>query len=346
MTSSMTKPLTALATLFAFTLPSLAATLRDDFNEASCLNQTYAKSMLTPRGELELKIGAGGAQYLQTTKSLGYGRYEARIKTDLGGGAVVAFYIMGIEGHLRNNPAYFNFHDEVDFELVGTLWREGQYLGNNATWINAYSQHRSLILARHPRDDAGGSLIAMGELISKNRALLNRQTLPDLDRTSNFIGHNFNDGKFYTYILDYSPEAISFLVRNDEGVILRNYVLANRQNGWPREPMYLAISLWTSTDPNLARNFLGYYDHQFGRPMSATIDYISFSPANQEQESDLRAMPWNICPVGITNRCLSVNRDGITCSQVGMAEGQIARPWNGVAGQFQCIDGCIKYIGP
>ena len=43
--------------------------------------------------------------------------------------------------------------------------------------------------------------------------------------------------------------------------------------------------------------------------------------------------------------CLGVNRDGITCGQVGYAEGQTGVPW-GFGGVFVCENGCLKWIGP
>lgn len=42
--------------------------------------------------------------------------------------------------------------------------------------------------------------------------------------------------------------------------------------------------------------------------------------------------------------CLAYNRDGVTCEQVGLEEGQVAAPWGEAAGLFRCVDGCLDWV--
>ncbi len=341
----MNKLLLYVSLSFATHTFAQSTSIRDDFSSASCLHNTFASQWLSSSGELKLSLNGGGAQFLQTTKTLSYGKYEARIKTDLGAGAVLAFYLMGVDGQLRNNPRYFSQHDEIDIELVGSLWRDGQYIGPNATWINAYAQHESLILPRYRGDDAGGSLLALSQLSASSPAVMQRHTLPAIAGDHNLIGHNFNDGKYYTYVIDYSSEAMTFTVKSDEGSVVRQLTLTKNSERWPKPPMYLALSLWTANDVNLARNFLGYYDYNFGRPMTATIDFVSYTPSVAAPANE--TLKWSICPASNTsNSCYTVNRDGVTCSAVGMREGETSLPWGARAGRFTCIEGCLKYVGP
>ena len=46
------------------------------------------------------------------------------------------------------------------------------------------------------------------------------------------------------------------------------------------------------------------------------------------------------------NSCYAYNRDGVTCWQVGYVEGQRGAPWGEPAGQFLCVNSCLKWIGP
>ena len=49
---------------------------------------------------------------------------------------------------------------------------------------------------------------------------------------------------------------------------------------------------------------------------------------------------------GSQDYCRAYNRDGITCQQVGFYEGQIGAPWGWNAGQFLCVNGCLKWASP
>lgn len=42
--------------------------------------------------------------------------------------------------------------------------------------------------------------------------------------------------------------------------------------------------------------------------------------------------------------CQAYNRDGITCEQVDMYEGEIAAPWGTESGLFQCVNGCLHWV--
>ena len=45
-----------------------------------------------------------------------------------------------------------------------------------------------------------------------------------------------------------------------------------------------------------------------------------------------------------TADCRYYNRDGVSCAQVGMFEGQVGAPWGFDAGQFRCINGCLQFL--
>jgi hypothetical protein len=45
------------------------------------------------------------------------------------------------------------------------------------------------------------------------------------------------------------------------------------------------------------------------------------------------------------NSCYALNRDGITCAQVGLYEGQIGAPWGRNNGYFRCTGGCLQFVG-
>jgi len=49
---------------------------------------------------------------------------------------------------------------------------------------------------------------------------------------------------------------------------------------------------------------------------------------------------------GPQDYCRAYNRDGITCQQVGFYEGQIGAPWGWNAGEFLCVNGCLKWASP
>lgn len=274
------------------------AIYRDDFEASSCLKNTALRNKLNAAGELELSMHAS-AVGLQTLTKLSYGRYMVRMRTDMGGGAVAAFYLMGVDNALRNNPFYWRLHDEVDIELVATLWREGRPLAKNASWINAFHNHSALILPRRPYDDAGGSVLAVEELRTEDSSFLNRHVLPDMDRDQGFVGFNFNDGNFYTYIIDYNDQQIHYTVTDDQGQLLRRYTLQRRGRAWPQTKMYLALSLWSTRDRGIQNNFTGPYDYTFGRPMRVFIDYVSYQPQAgvriEGSETWGGAMPWNMC---------------------------------------------------
>jgi hypothetical protein len=370
--SSRFSKILALVFLLGSTSPATAGSqlspdvYRDDFESGSCLSQTNLRSWLTPAGELELSMVGGGAG-LQTVTQLSYGRYVTRLRTDIGGGGVVAFYLMGVDNALRNNPRYWHLHDEVDIELVGSLWREGRLVARNASWINAFHNHTAVILPRRPFDDAGGSVLAMGELASNDDALLDRHVLPDLDRNGDFVGFDFNDGNFYTYTIDYSDQAIIYTISDDAGQVKRSHTLRRQGSAWPQTKMYLALTLWSTRDRRVQDNFTGPYDYGFGRPMRVFIDYASYQPMAGVELAGAAAwdgrMPWSACPMRPSpapapatapaaspapqappaRSCTAYNRDGISCERVGYVDGQIGQPWGFWSGRFQCVDGCLKW---
>jgi len=43
--------------------------------------------------------------------------------------------------------------------------------------------------------------------------------------------------------------------------------------------------------------------------------------------------------------CFQNNRDGRACNYVGFGEGQIGSPWGQHVGNFQCVNGCLKWLG-
>ena len=45
------------------------------------------------------------------------------------------------------------------------------------------------------------------------------------------------------------------------------------------------------------------------------------------------------------NSCYAFNRDGRTCQDVGFSEGQVGYPWGEAAGQFSCVNSCLRYVG-
>ena len=306
-----------------------------------------------------LSMSGGVAQGLTTRTELGYGRYVARIKADIGAGAVVAFYLMGVSDAQRNNPAYSHLHDEIDIELVGSLWREGQQIADNATWINAFYHHATLMLARSPNDDAGGSILTMAHKKPVDEALINRNLLQDIDRGDNFIGHDFSDGRYYVYTIDYTDQQITYAVASDDGVVIKSYTLKRSGSAWPQSKMYLAVSIWSANNQAIQSNFSGYLDRYFGRPMTATIDYISYQPAPGEATANAARwqgqIPWSNCPEMAAASvaaspaaldCRTYNRDGIACRQIGYVAGQQGRPWGQAAGQFRCINSCLQWFSP
>ncbi|MFW7381719.1 MAG: hypothetical protein ACOH5I_23120 [Oligoflexus sp.] len=44
------------------------------------------------------------------------------------------------------------------------------------------------------------------------------------------------------------------------------------------------------------------------------------------------------------NLCYDYNRDGVSCEEVGMHEGQVAAPWGDESGLFRCVDGCLAWV--
>ena len=299
----------------------------------------------------------GMAAGLTTRTELGYGRYSARIKTDIGAGAVVAFYLMGVDSAQRNNPAYSYLHDEIDIELVGSLWRESSQIADDATWINAFYHHTTLVLPRHANDDAGGSILTAATKKTADEALFNRQVLPDIDQGANFVGHDFNDGRYYIYTIDYSDQQITYTVAGDDGVTLKSYTLKRNGTSWPQTKMYLALTIWSTNDSSIQSNFTGFLDQSFGRPMSATIDYVSYQPAPGEPTVNALGwhgqLPWSNCPATTAASsaassldCHAYNRDGISCAQVGFTEGEQGSPWGESGGQFRCINNCLQWFAP
>ena len=271
---------------------------RDHFDASSCLRRSAMSSWLSQTGELVLSID-GSAMGLQTLTKLSYGRYTTRLRTDVGGGSVVAFYLMGVDVANRDHPAYYRLHDEVDIELVPTLWREGVPIAQNATWINVYHSHSSLILPRFLGDDAGGSALAVARRTLASDSLFNRHVLPDMDRSDPFIGFNFNDGNYYTYIIDYDAQEITFTVKDDDERILRTYTLQRHGHAWPQTKMYLALSLWSTGRSDIQTGFTGPYDRAFGRPMRAYFDSVSFQPIEGLQLPQAtewgNQLPWQAC---------------------------------------------------
>ncbi len=276
-----------------------APIFEDQFGQNSCLRRSALASWLAPSQELVLTMQDARSTGLQTVTALSYGHYSARMRTDVGAGSVVAFYLMGVESSQRDNPAYFSYHDEIDIELVKTLWREGQALGDDATWFNAYYHHGSLILPRYQGDTAGGSLLALKEVKTSDRNLFDRHVLPGVDRGENFLGFDFNDGRYYTYSLDYQKDAITYQVADDEGKVLRRFTLTPQSEQWPNRPLYLALSLWTSFDRGLQTSFTGFWDARFGRPMRAYISHVRYEPADDVNipGSDRwnGSIPWRAC---------------------------------------------------
>jgi hypothetical protein len=43
-------------------------------------------------------------------------------------------------------------------------------------------------------------------------------------------------------------------------------------------------------------------------------------------------------------QCKAYNRDGVTCGEVGMFEGEVGAPWGDGAGIFTCVNGCLKWL--
>jgi beta-glucanase (GH16 family) len=300
-----------------------------------------------------LSMSGGGGQGLRTVTALGHGLYQARIRTDVGGGAIVAFYLMAVDNDKRNDPAYRHLHDEIDFELVSTLWREGSYLADNVTWFNAFHKHTAVILPKNPQDDAGGSMMALARTRSSDMKLFNRHVLPDLDQSTNFIGPNFNDGQYYTYSIDWNAERIIYSVHNSAGELVKDYRLDRSSDAWPTQTMYLALSIWSATDSATQKGFSGRFDSSFGRPMRAYFDFVRYAPS---EDLDLPgsanwngAMPWQSCgfkeaaPAPALD-CRAYNRDGITCEAVAYSEGQQGYPWGSGGGKFRCIKSCLQWI--
>ena len=46
-----------------------------------------------------------------------------------------------------------------------------------------------------------------------------------------------------------------------------------------------------------------------------------------------------------TSQCYQYNRDGRTCGFVGYHEGQSGFPWGHQVGKFECVNGCLKWVG-
>jgi beta-glucanase (GH16 family) len=330
----------------------------DNFDSTSCLRRSGLSSWLDNSGDLVLTMANGGGQGLKTTTEFGHGRYEARIKTDVGGGAVVAFYLMGVDNSKRNDPAYFYLHDEIDFELVATLNREGNYLGRNATWFNAFHNHTAVVLPKNPQDDAGGSMMSLGERDpNANSRIFDLHVVPDIDRSVNFYGHNFNDGQYYTYTIDWRPDAIIYSVANDNGAIIKSYTLDKTSDKWPKTKMYVALSIWSAGDYDTQWGFSGKFDYNFGRPMRAFVDFIKYEPlANTDVPSTIQTngeIPWESCgyvtPATLAPQpaidCKEYNTDGRSCADVGFVEGQVGSPWGTGNGRFRCVNQCLQWLG-
>ncbi len=273
--------------------------LRDNFDQSSCLQGSSLASQLNEDGDFVLTMQNAQGQGLLSATELSYGRYTARIKTDIGGGAIVAFYVMGVDNWQRNNPFYHHLHDEIDFELVSTLWREGQHIAQNATWINAYAGHESIVLPKRPGDDAGGSFFALAEKISNDENLFYRHVLPDLDMQGDFWGHNFNDGQYYTYSFTYTPNAVSYEVRDDDDKLIQAYQIDKSSSRWPKAKMYVALTIWTASDVGTQTGFSGVFDKSFPRPMRAYVDYLSYAPSPEAKIPKLPKwkgrIPWRAC---------------------------------------------------
>lgn len=323
---------------------------QDDFDASSCLRASDLSGWLDDSGELVLSMSGGAGQGLRTTTNLGYGRYTARIRTDTGAGAVVAFYLMSIGNDERNDPAYRQYHDEVDFELVNTLWRESKPVADSVTWFNAFRGHVTIVLPRNRHDDAGGSMLALAAQATDDDALFNRNVLPDLDRASHFIGPNFDDGQFYTYTIDYDADRIIYTVETSSGALVKRYTLRRTSDAWPKLSMYLALSIWSAGNAGTEYNFTGPLDRGFGRPMRAYVDHVRYEPAAGVEIPGADRwngrIPWLSCGFAPPGDCRAYNRDGVTCREVGFADAQVGRPWGTAGGVFRCVDGCLQWLGP
>ncbi|MBF0442453.1 MAG: family 16 glycosylhydrolase [Oligoflexales bacterium] len=319
----------------------------DNFDQNSCLSGTNEQSRLSA-GSLVLSMNDS----LITKTALSYGRYTMKMKSGIAGGSVMSFYIMGVPGHLRENEKYFSLHDEVDFEFVTTLWRQGRYIADNVTWINAYHHHRDLILPVY-NDLDGGSILRYANKNSEiDPGHLREQILSPLVEEVEERAFDFNDGEYHSYIIDYSKEKIQFIIMDaDEKQTIARHTIYKKDisgNRWPETTMYLAISFWYSNDADTQNYFTGPLNLNLTGSSKAYIDSVKYETSDEKTLAALSdwgtQMPWDVCRPSVSTDCSSYNRDGKTCDEVGYAEGQTGEPWGIGNGFFQCVNGCLKWI--